>query len=674
MMSESLVKKLSLNFFILGIFLLGLLVVPFTPDFVGLSKVYIALFLATIIMFLYGLQVVVSRKIEWVRSPLTWPLVIFGLVVALSTFLTASYPVEGLLGMGGIYLGFVVVALMGGSLLPKRSRYDQVLWSLMILGAVLTLSSLTSFFGFGPEVALNYLFKLDLPTKSLAFNLAGSTLVALQIVLLGLVAAVIELKRGLMKKESRTSAFSVMFLAVLILGLSLYVWALLPGKETSFVSQPVMAGWSVALDVMRVPKSALLGVGPEGYINAYQRFKPLWMNGQPQWAVAYIQSTIPLFTVLTNFGILGVVTWLLLLVKGVKLALKPKSGNRELAWLVGFGFVLMFFFPLNAVVLMLIGLLIAVFTASQRSASNTLMLEPLIVFSKDQRFLSKKNWPKIAVGGGVMVLAGVLFYLLTQSYLAFYFIYQSQKAVAANDGVKAYRSVVKAIKLNPYLDVFRRQLALLDVTLASTLANKADLTDNDQQQIAQLLQEAANEAKAASVLDPLDWRNWQVLAQVYQSMIGVAKDADQWAVQAYIQAIRNNPLNPDLRIALGGIFFAQKDFVQAANVFQQAVNVKPDLPNGYYNLANALKEAGQLEQAKQAYEALLKLLKPETEDYIKASKELKEVEAQLERAKAQSNQAQVGQPSGGLEQNEATDSATILNQELNQATSRQNKL
>ena len=668
-MSAAILKKLSLNFFTIGAFLLGLLVAPLTLDFVGLSKVYIALFLAVVVLFLYGLQVVISRKLEWVRSSLTWPLATFGLVVALSTFLTTSYPVEGLLGMGGIYLGFVVVALVGGALLPKRSHYDQVLWSLMILAALLTFSSLASFFGFGPEVVLNHFFQLNLPTKSLAFNLAGSPLVALQLVLFGLAAALIKFGRSLAEKKSQTTAFSAMFLVTLILGLGLYVWALLPGKETSFVVQPVMAGWSVALDVMRVPKSALLGVGPEGYINAYQRFKPLWMNGQPQWATVYVQSTMPFFTILTNFGLLGVAAWLVLLVKGVKLALKPKAGSRELAWLVGLGFFLMFFFPLNAVILMLVALLVALFTASQRSAANTLVVEPLIVFSKDQRFLSKKGWPKMVVGLGVMVFAGVLFYLLSRSYLAFYSAYQSQKAAVANDGVKAYQAAVKAVKLNPYLDVFRRQLALLDVTLASSLANKADLTDEDQQQIAQLLQEAANEAKAAGVLDPVDWRNWQTLAQVYQSMVGVAKDADQWAVQAYIQAIRNNPLDPGLRIALGGIFFAQKDYIQAANVFQQAVSVKPNYPNSYYNLANALKEAGQFEQAKQAYETLLKLLKPETEDYIKASKELKEIEAKLEKTKTQSNQGQAEQPKNEPKQNEATSGASILNQELNQVTS-----
>lgn len=167
---------------------------------------------------------------------------------------------------------------------------------------------------------------------------------------------------------------------------------------------------------------------------------------------------------------------------------------------------------------------------------------------------------------------------------------------------------------------------MTNLLIAIALSNKVDATEQNQQQVGELLQQAIREAQAATMLDPGDTNNWITLATIYENMIGATDEAPEWAVQAYVRAIETNPMDPNLRIALGGIFLGQEQFGQAAGIFEQAINIKPDYANSYYNLANALKQLNQLEQAKAAYQQVLALIDPNTDDYTQVALELEELE------------------------------------------------
>jgi tetratricopeptide (TPR) repeat protein len=63
------------------------------------------------------------------------------------------------------------------------------------------------------------------------------------------------------------------------------------------------------------------------------------------------------------------------------------------------------------------------------------------------------------------------------------------------------------------------------------------------------------------------------------------------------QAIALDPVNPRLRLDLGGIYYALGNYQAAAQVFSQAVNLKPDYANAHYNLAQSLKQLKVDDQA-----------------------------------------------------------------------------
>jgi tetratricopeptide (TPR) repeat protein len=108
----------------------------------------------------------------------------------------------------------------------------------------------------------------------------------------------------------------------------------------------------------------------------------------------------------------------------------------------------------------------------------------------------------------------------------------------------------------------------------------------------------------------------------------LAEGSDAFAVQSYRQAVALDPLNPNLRVALGGIHYSRRDFENAARIFELAVATKPDHANARYNYAFALQETGALDQAITQMTTVLSLItNKESADFAAAQKALSDMQA-----------------------------------------------
>ena len=85
----------------------------------------------------------------------------------------------------------------------------------------------------------------------------------------------------------------------------------------------------------------------------------------------------------------------------------------------------------------------------------------------------------------------------------------------------------------------------------------------------------------------------QISPGIYRNIINVASGADGWTVAAYRQAITRDPNNPILRLNLGGIYYSAKNYNEASRSFADAISLKPDWANAYYNLSYALYQDKQ---------------------------------------------------------------------------------
>ena len=271
--------------------------------------------------------------------------------------------------------------------------------------------------------------------------------------------------------------------------------------------------------------------------------------------------------------------------------------------------------------------------------------------------------PAILVAIPVLALVIAYAYFGTRMVSAEYSFGKSLTALAANDGGGSYDQMVKAINTNPRVDRYHASFSQLNFALANSVAQAAqpieaaegeeaaapEITEEQRNTIAQLVQQSIEEAKATVALNLPRSGNWKLLADTYRAIIPFAEGADQFAIDSYNQAIALDPVNPNLRLDLGGVFYSLGNYEAAIEAFRLAVIAKPDLANAHYNLAVAYRENGDYALAAEQMAITLSLIDRNSQDFEVARQVLEEIEAKLPAEGEDTVQAPgVGAPEGEL--------------------------
>lgn len=214
------------------------------------------------------------------------------------------------------------------------------------------------------------------------------------------------------------------------------------------------------------------------------------------------------------------------------------------------------------------------------------------------------------------------FYLAARLSLAAYYHHQATQQAQANQMTQSYELQQKSLKLNPLSASYQRQYALTNLSLATALTNKTELTPEEEKKLPQLVKQTVRAATRATKLQAKNPTNWQVLGQVYANLLDVIPQADQFAVEAYLKAIKLDQENPKLKLQLSKIFYQNRQFPQAQKLLTQITETHPDSAEAHYYLANTYHQQGQLEAAIASYQTLLTLLEPKTEAFKTAQTEL----------------------------------------------------
>lgn len=613
---------------------------PYFVNFVNATKVGALLLGGIAMLGVYGFDIVKHRRISFVNQALVGPLAAMLVAVLASSFLANPYPVENLLTVGGSYLAFISLGLLGGTLLTNKTQ-TALFKTTIYTGAVVSVLAVLQALGVGPSRIINALSPINIP-HDMSFLITGSPFITAQF--LGVV-----LVGGLWHQlKSKTKSAAIWgTLGVVIVGLAITIFASLPGKTTSAPLVPYGAAWSIALDTLRSPRTALIGVGPSEYASAYQLFRPFWTNARPDWQVVYGQGSNAPLTLLPSMGLLMFGAWVWLLVASLKLGAKDKAGLSAMGVMFLASFLIQIIFPTNILILSLQAVTLAAWIAETRHGLFFMRTFALQISDKPDVPTKQTDSPALfgyAIGGAVLVSSLVVLYFFGRAYASSYFLYKSGVAAQEGNAVDVYESQRRAVALNPYLASTRRQYAVTNLQLAIALSNKTDATEEERQQVLQLIQQSVREARAATVIQPLNSQNWQTLAAIYSQLIDSAPDAEQFTVQAYTQAINTSPANPLLLIELGGLFYNAENYRQALSLFQQASNLKTDLPNTYYNLANTLVKLNELAAARVAYQQTLTLLPSDSEAYLQAAQEIEALEAQIKEQTPAEETDEAGEP------------------------------
>jgi tetratricopeptide (TPR) repeat protein len=187
-----------------------------------------------------------------------------------------------------------------------------------------------------------------------------------------------------------------------------------------------------------------------------------------------------------------------------------------------------------------------------------------------------------------------------------------QKALiesGATGGIdKAEASLARALSLAPsdsyYKALSELQLSRVSEVLADQKMSKTDAQKAFQDRLSLAIQ-AANQAVA---LDPSNYSNFMSLGAIFESVIPLKiEGAYEGAKQAYEQALKLNPLNPEIYLGLARLDVAKGDNTAARANIGKALEKKGDYASAIYLLAQIQIGERNVPEAIRSVEAVAQL-------------------------------------------------------------------
>lgn len=580
------------------VFLFPLFFLPLTQDFYHFNKTLLLYFSVGLLLFFWAVQVFVAKKFTWKKNELSFPLIGLSSAFLISTFFKSPNKIDTLNNLTGTILALSFLTLIIINYCQTKKAKTMILGSFILSLLVLSWQTILSFFGllnFGPEWL-----------RQKIWTLSGSPLTTGQLLLLSLPAVIFWAckTKSLIKKIS-------LFIIAIFQAFSLGLLATLLVKKVVVVQLlPLNFGWPITVEGMKNLGTALFGSGPGNFLVNFNHFKPLAINQTSLWTQKFTSSSNQYLTLWSTVGLVGLLSYLWF--NWASLRKWPTTLIHQAAWLIlGLNLTSQLFLPASLSILF-----------------GTFIMAGLVVKTQGE---VEVNNNKLVFGLSLLALffSFFTFYRSIRIWRADYNFFKSLNLASSNQAVQTYESQIKTVMLNPFAENYHFALSQTNFALANNLAQKKDLTDKEKSSLNQLLLQAISEAKTTVNLNPQRADYWLNLALLYRNLVTVADDAKDWSQAAYLQAIKNDPVNPLLRVELGGLFFSTKNYDQAIQLFNQSVELKPDFGNGYYNLAAAYREKEDWQKALTSMETVLTLVPENSSDYIKASQELEEIKKQI---------------------------------------------
>jgi len=602
-------------------FILPLFFLPLTTEFYVYNKTVLLVFSTAILLLVWGMKIFFAKSVSWQKTSLNFPILGLMAVFLLSTFIQSPNHLTALFSQTAIILSlgllyFIIVNNLNEHQEAKKAA-SFILIGLIASSVVLAWLTVFAYLGLNQNFGLEWL-------KTKLWTPSGSPINTLSFLLVLLPATLywaFKTKSGL-EKILLFLASSLQILASILI-ISLFV-----AKTAQFFYLPPQYGWQICVEGFKNLRTGLLGVGPNNFLSAFSRFRPIGLNNTGVWTVNFGSNSNEYFQLLSTVGLIGLFMYLLLILKTIKKDnFKADLLTKTIYLLLVAGFIIQLIIPANILVWLVIflGLGLNQILKSPQPASTT-NLKPVV-------------WGTI---GLMAVFSLSTLYFQGRYYLADYYFRKSLVAASQNKGIETYNLQIKALRLNPNSETYRLSYANTNFALANALASQKDLTDQDKNNVSQLISQSIREAKNLINLNPQISSYWANLAIIYRNIINVAQGADEWAVSAYSEAVRTDPTNPLLRVDFGGLYYTLTNYDLAIEQFRMAINLKPDYANAYYNLASVYKAKQDWQRAFENLSLAISFVPADSPDRQKALTELEEIRTKLPTASpAPAKQTQV---------------------------------
>ncbi len=609
-------------------FAIPLFFLPITPNFFDYNKIYLIYLLASISLIAWTVRIIARKRVHLTLTPATIPLLALSVTYILSSIIQSPTVLLSLLGRTSLIISLVIIFIAVTTTQKNEKVISSTIVSLLFSFLILSVISL-----------LQYLDLIQIREKN--FSLIGGIFPYLIVAITLLPGSIYLVFKS---KNLFAKIFYIVFTTLTtVTAISQINLILTSGQPFTWPYLPFSVGWAIAIDTLKSVRTAILGTGPENFLSTFTRLRPASMNLSTLWNIRFANSSNELFNIISTTGILGGIFWLSAIIKTLGKARKSTLSPHFIFSFITLltSFVISLIVPANVVLLSIIFISLTLtclylkLSGDSNTKDITLNLfttsTPSTAKEYEQLPIEKSSINQILViffSLPCIILLITFWYFSGRAYAASLATFQAIELINTNAGA-SYEKQALAYTLDPYNPSYRINFSQTSLGLANSLATNKELSDQDKNNISQLIQQAIREAKNAASLDPKSVISWENLAYIYSQLTNFAEGAIDWTIASYNQAILLDPTNPNLRLSLGGIFYSLQDYDSAIKLFGQTIDLKPDWPNAHYNLASAYIGNKNIKKAVEEMRIVVQLIDPNSSDYQKAQNELTDLEKQL---------------------------------------------
>ncbi len=334
------------------------------------------------------------------------------------------------------------------------------------------------------------------------------------------------------------------------------------GTESGAIRKIV---WEGAINIWREStKTLLIGTGPETFAMAYYNHRPLAHNNTSEWELLYNKAHNEFLNQLATTGLLGLASYIFLLIMMAKLFFGHKTSSPlQLALFCGW---------ISISVTNFLGFSVVV-------TQILLFLLPAISLSLQTSKLSNKVYVQPLFSIGVFLIAGIAIYFVGKIWISDIHYASSQKYLSyfsradnpdPQDLLTAYNEASIAYDLNPNEPFIDTQLADTAAYLALYTGEKDATTSS---QLTTLATMASQKALATSPLHPLHYKS---AARVYILLSAFKPEYLTTADKILQYAQDLSPTDPRIPYNRAIIAKYQQDKPKAKQLFLDSLKLKSD--------------------------------------------------------------------------------------------------
>jgi cytochrome c-type biogenesis protein CcmH/NrfG len=386
-------------------------------------------------------------------------------------------------------------------------------------------------------------------------------------------------------------------------------------KITDISYIEVRPSFSATVDIARsvFSENALVGIGPNKFVDAWRLYKDPSINQTIFWATDFNGGSGYITTLFVTTGILGVLSWLLflglLLFAGFRLLFRSGHVDRFWYFIGSSSFaasVYLWGMSLIYVPGVTVLLLAAVFTSIMFTAYAALIPTKALAFSIETNKQAG------------FVLVGVVMIIIVASTTGLYFVGQNYASAQAfgsavyglqnGDDIKSVEEKIAGAYASSKNESYALELTSLQLSKINALVNAGELSDVQKQELQSSITNGIGAAQIAISQDPTDALNWVTLGSIYSVLAGASVEgAKEKAKEAFGKAVQYDPLNPLYKLLTAQLESRTGDMVAARTNALEAIQLKQNYTDALFFLTQIDVSEGRVEDAINTTQAIISL-------------------------------------------------------------------